>query len=289
MKKIFLPNSIGNTPIFKLPINFNSDIKIYAKPENRNLTGSIKDRAAYFMFEFAARTGAINKSKILIEPSSGNTAIALAAQSAANGYKFLAIFNQNVSLERIKLIKYYGAQVKIINGDNNIEIARKMIEENSDKYQMLDQYKNKMNYMAHYYTTAEEIIKDLPEITHLVAGIGTGGTLMGLSTRLKQYNKNIQIIGVEPAYNIKVHGLRNLTEFVPEIYTENKIDNHLIISDSDIAFNLSKEIGKKFGISAGPSSGASLWAALETVKHIKTGNVLVIFPDGIEKYLGGND
>lgn len=286
MKIIILPNTIGNTPIVELPIKISSHIRIYAKLESKNMSGSIKDRPAYYMFTNAENRKLINKEKVLLESSSGNTAIGLAAISAIKKYKFIAVVGQNILEDKVNLLKYYGADIiKVPNGEN-LRIARQMVKEQPNKYQMLDQYRNKLNYISHYYSTAEEIISDLPNVTHVVVGMGTGGTIMGLSLRLKRFNPKIQIIGIEPAVDIHVQGLRNYTKFVPEIYSPKRLDQHLVLHDERASMNLVRELGKKYGISAGISSGAALWGALEVAKKIKKGKILAIFPDGIEKYLG---
>ncbi len=288
MKYKNLLQTIGNTPIIELSRYSPSlKIKILAKLEGSNPGGSIKDRIAFYMIKDAENKGLIKSDTVIIEPTSGNTGIGLAMISAIKKYKFTAVMPESVSVERQKILKKYGAEIILTDGSKGtnyaIEFAHQLIK-NEKKYLMIDQFNNPANVLAHYQTTGVEIINQVPNITHLVAGMGTGGTLMGVGKRLKEFNKNIKIIGVEPMQGSKIQGLRNMKEYVPSIYEETKLDSKLDIKD-EIAFELMNDLFKKEGLSVGISSGAALWGAIEVAKKIKSGTIVTIFPDRGDRYL----
>ena len=208
--------------------------------------------------------------------------------AAIRGYKFTAVMPESVSIERRKLLTAYGAEIVLTNGAKGtnyaIEVANTMVRDNPEKYLMLDQFNNVANVLAHYHTTGKEIIQQVPDITHFVAGMGTGGTLMGVGKRLKEYNSTIQVIGVEPMPGSTIQGLRNMKAYMPSIYDESKLDQKLQIDVDGIAFDLARDVFKKEGISVGISSGAALWGAIEIAKTIRRGTIVTIFPDRGDRY-----
>lgn len=288
MKYKKLLQTIGDTPMIELNrYSPNSKIKILAKLEGNNPGGSIKDRIAFYMIRDAENKGLLKSNTIIIEPTSGNTGIGLAMISALKKYKFTAIMPESVSIERRKILKKYGADIILTDGSKGtnyaIEFAHNLIEKER-RYLMIDQFNNFANVLAHYHTTGVEIINQVPEITHFVAGMGTGGTLMGVGKRLKEFNKNIEIIGVEPFPSSKIQGLRNMTAYTPDIYDEKKLDSKLNIKDKN-AFELMDDLFKKEGLSVGISSGAALWGAIKIAERIKQGVIVTIFPDRGDRYL----
>jgi len=280
--------TIGNTPTVKLPKYSSDKIQLFAKLEGTNPGGSVKDRIAYFMIKDAEKRGILDKNKTIIEATSGNTGIGLAMISAVKGYEFTAVMPESVSEERKKLLKAYGAKVILTDGKKGtnyaIEVARNIVDENKDKYVMLDQFNNSMNVQAHYETTGQEIIAQVPKVTHFVAGVGTGGTIMGVGKRLKEFNPKIQIIGIEPRPKSKIQGLRNMSAYTPSIYDESKLDDKLMIEDG-VVFKLAQQLFRKEGISVGISSGAALWGAIEIGKKIEKGVIVTVFPDRGDKYI----
>jgi len=282
--------TIGNTPLVELErYSPNPHIKIFAKLEGNNPGGSVKDRIALYMIQHALMQNLLDPQKIILEATSGNTGIGIAMIATILGLRFTAVMPESVSIERCKLIKAYGADIILTDGKGGtnyaIEVARKMLAENPEKYIMLDQFENPANVIAHYETTGPEIIRDMPDITHFVAGMGTGGTLMGAGKRLKEFNENIKIIGMEPMAGSKIQGLRNMQAYTPPIYNETKLDSKLMLPDDTIAMELACDLMKREGISVGMSSGAALWGALEISKQIENGIIVTIFPDRADKYL----
>ena len=289
-------DAIGNTPIIEIKnLNPVKGVKIFAKLEYMNPGGSVKDRAALYMIEEAQKSGELNKDKVVIEATSGNTGIGLAMICAVKGYKLALTMAENASVERINILKARGAKIiltpKRLGSDGAIEEAYKLAREHPDKYFITDQYNNDANWKAHYYTTAPEIIKQTEgNLSSVVATIGTSGTLMGLSRRLKEYDKNIKIICVEPYLGHKIQGLKNMKEsYTPEILEKNRIDDKINIDD-DTAFDMARKLAREEGLFVGMSSGAAFAAAIEHAKTIQTDDtskksVVVIFPDSGERYL----
>ncbi|MCK5283267.1 MAG: cysteine synthase family protein [Nanoarchaeota archaeon] len=282
---------IGNTPLVKISkLNPNNKVEIYAKLERTNPGGSIKDRIALSMIEAAEESGELTKDKILLEPTSGNTGIGIALVAAVKGYKSLFTMAESVSIERRKILKALGADIlftpKEKGTDGAIEKAYTLAREEKEKYFLLDQFNNENNWKAHYNGTAEEIWKQTEgKVTMFVAGMGTTGTLMGISRKLKEHNPEIKIIGVEPTLGHKIQGLKNMKEaYKPGIYDKTLLDEKILIQDED-AYETAKKLAKEEGIFAGMSSGAALYAALEKAKELKKGIIVVILPDGGEKYL----
>lgn len=284
---------IGNTPLVKInKLNPQKNVELYAKLEFLNPAGSVKDRIALSMIEGAERRKELTKNKIVLEATSGNTGIGLALVCAVKGYRLLLTMPETVSVERRKILKALGAEILLTptkdGTDGAIERAYEMARKNK-KYWLADQFNNPDNWRAHYYGTAEEIWRDTAgRITHFVAGMGTTGTLMGVSKRLKEYNPKIQIIGVEPFLGHKIQGLKNMKEaYKPGIYDKTRLDKKINVKDED-AYEMARQIAKKEGIFVGMSSGAAIFGALQIIKDLKRGLIVVLFPDGGERYLSTN-
>lgn len=287
---------VGNTPLIKLDRSVPEDIKnkkveIYAKLESYNPGGSVKDRPATRMIVDAIRSGKLTKDKVIIDATSGNTGIALAMVGTALGYQVELAMPSNVSEERKRIIKAFGAKIHFTNPlestDGAIIFVRKLVEKNPDKYYYIDQYNNDSNWKAHFESTAVEIWNQTEgRITHFVAGIGTGGTVMGTGRRLKIYNPDIQVIGVQP--DSPFHGIEGLkyieTSIKPGIFDENRLDRTMFIG-TDIAYERARQLSRLEGIFVGQSSGAAYEAAIRIAREIDEGVIVFICPDGGEKYL----
>lgn len=288
MKNIL--EAIGNTPLVKIEkMNLNPRVNIFAKLEGFNPTGSVKDRIALAMVEKAEREGILTKGKTIIEPTSGNTGISLAMVGAVKGYKVKIVMPEIMSIERRKILKAFGAELILVKKEDWRDAAIKFTKELAEKDKnlvLLNQYENGANVKAHYETTGKEILEQIKEkkIDVLVAGIGTGGTIMGVGRRLKGKYPNIEIIGVEPRIETKIEGLRSTEEYLPPILNFREINQRVIVEDEDV-FLTTKEIIKKEGIFVGMSSGAALYVAIQKAKEMISGNIVVIFPDRGEKYL----
>lgn len=283
--------TIGKTPLVKInKLNPKPHIPLYAKVEGFNPTGSIKDRIALKMIEQAEECGALKPGKTIIEPTSGNTGIGLAMIGAVKGYDVVIVMSEAVSVERQKMIKAFGGKVVLTDAaqgtDGAIRKARELVAANPDKYFMPDQFSNEYNKLAHYQTTANEIWEDTGgKVTHFVSAVGTSGTLMGVGMGLKKKNPAIKIIEAHPVQGHYIQGLKNMQEaIVPEIYDPPQIDKRVMVESED-AFAMSREIVRQEGIFVGMSSGAAMLAALECIRQIDEGLVVVIFADRGEKYL----
>ncbi len=284
-------DTIGNTPLVRIrKLSSKTGVEIYAKVEGTNPTGSIKDRIALKMIEQAEEEGTLIKGKTIIEPTSGNTGIALAMIGAVKGYDVVIVMSSAVSIERQKMITAFGGRVILTAAedgtDGAIRKAREMVAKNPDKYFMPDQFTNRYNKLAHYSTTAEEMIRDTEgRITHFVSSLGTSGTLMGTAKRLKELNPAIRIVEAQPVRGHYIQGLKNMSEaIVPEIYDPSRVDISIEI-DSEEAFDMVRRIVREEGIFCGMSSGAAMLAALRVEKRIDSGVIVCIFPDRGEKYL----
>ncbi|MFA5318464.1 MAG: cysteine synthase family protein [Patescibacteria group bacterium] len=281
---------IGNTPIVKInKLNENRNVNIYAKLEGKNPGGSVKDRIALSMIEAAEKSSELTKNKIILEPTSGNTGIGLALVGAVKGYRVTLTMSAGMSDERKKILKALGAELILTSAeegtDGAIKKAHTMLKKEPGKYWMPNQFDNPNNPLAHYNGTGVEIINQMPTITHFVAGMGTGGTLMGTGKRLKEYNPDIKIIGIEPQLDHKIAGLKNMKEaIVPKIYDEAKLDKKIVINNED-AYETARQLAKQEGIFVGMSAGAAMYGAMQIAKQIKSGNMVIIFPDRGEKYL----
>ncbi len=281
--------TIGNTPLVELKsFSPHAGVQIYAKLEGANPTGSIKDRIAKQMIDDAEAHGLIKHDSILIEPTSGNTGIALAMICRVKGYPFVAVMPDNVTQERRKMLELYGAQIIFSEGAKGSNGAVRMAKElaqQDDRYVMLYQYGNAANPGAHYYHTAVEIIQDLPDLDVFVAGLGTGGTLTGNARRLKEYNPAIRIIAAEPMQGDGVQGLRSLEDgFVPPVLDQSLLDGKILVSSMD-AIKRTRQLKDQEGIFAGPSCGASFHAALRIAATMERGKIVTILADGGWKYL----
>ena len=284
-------NAIGNTPLVQIRrLNPNQKVKILAKLEYFNPGGSVKDRAALYMINAAEKTGELTPEKTVIEATSGNTGIGLALVCAVKGYKLLLTMSDAVSEERRKILKARGAEILLTPGhlgtDGAIEEAYRLVRENPKTFFLTDQFNNKANWQAHYDGTAQEIWRQSQgKISKLVATMGTTGTLMGTQRRLKEYNPDILIVGVEPYLGHKIQGLKNMKEaYRPEIFEKDRLDKKVNINDED-AFEMSRRLAEEEGLLVGMSSGAAMHVAVSEAKDMDEGTIVVILPDGGERYL----
>jgi len=282
---------IGNTPMVQIKLlNQNPKLKMYIKLEKYNPGGSVKDRIAKYMIEQAEKTRQLTKEKVVIEPTSGNTGIGLALVCRAKGYHLLLVMPETMTLERRQILIALGAKIVLSEGakgmDGAEDLAREIISQNPEKYFMPNQFANPANVLAHYETTAEEIWRDTKgKITHFVAGIGTSGTLMGVSKRLREYNPDVYITAVQPEPNTSIQGLKNLqTQYVPAIWKKEFVDEIYTVHPRD-AEDTARLLTLQEGIFVGPSSGAILHIALKKAKEVEKGVMVVMAPDGGEKYL----
>lgn len=288
-----LLDSVGHTPLVGLPsLSPSPDVRLWAKMEDRNPTGSVKDRAALSMIEQAEKDGLLTPGCTILEPTSGNTGISLAMAARLKGYRLVCVMPENTSAERTQLLRMWGAEVIYSPGaggsNEAVRVARRMSEEHPD-WVMLYQYGNPANARAHYETTGPEILADLPTVTHFVAGLGTTGTLMGAGRFLRERKPDIQIVAAEPRYGELVYGLRNLDEgFVPELYDESVLTTRYSVGPRD-AVRRVRELLDQEGIFAGISTGAILHAAIglgnRAVKEGRSADIAFIVCDGGWKYL----
>ncbi len=286
-----LLSAIGSTPLVELNnLNGNSKVRIFGKLEGNNPGGSVKDRPAYYMIKKAEESGALTRGKIILEPTSGNTGIALAMIGAARGYKVKLCMPECVSLERRSIIEAFGAEAVLTPAkegtDGAIRKAHQLIAEEPGKYYMPNQFENENNVLAHYETTGPEIFSQTKgEINVFVAGMGTGGTLMGTGKYLKEKKPEIKIVGVEPIVGHTIQGLKNMEEsIVPKIYHLEKLDEKIMVED-DPAYEMARLLATKEGIFAGMSSGAAVVGALRIAKKMHSGIIVVILPDRGDRYL----
>jgi len=284
-------DAIGNTPLVEITrLNPNPDVKILAKLEYVNPGGSIKDRAALFMIEAGEKSGELTRDKTVIEATSGNTGIGLALVCAVKGYKLLLAMSESASIERQKILRARGADILLTPGhlgtDGAIEEVYRLARENPERYFMTDQFNNDANWQAHYHSTAEEIWQQTDgKLSMVIVTMGTTGTLMGITRRLKEYNPAVQIVGVEPFLGHKLQGLKNMREsYCPEIYDKNLPDKKVNIEDEE-AFEITRRLAKEEGLFVGMSSGAALAVARKEAESMTGGIIVVIFPDSGERYL----
>jgi [CysO sulfur-carrier protein]-thiocarboxylate-dependent cysteine synthase len=280
--------SIGNTPLVELPrLSPNPDVRIYAKLEGHNPTGSVKDRVAKSMIEAAEEEGAIQPGQTILEPTSGNTGIALAMICRRKGYKLKVVMPDNVTEERTQLLKMYGAEIVYSEGPKGsngaVEVALDMAQDS--QYYMPYQYGNEANPLAHYNGTAVEILDELDEVTAFVGGLGTGGTLMGNGRRLKEENPDTLIVAAEPMQGELVDGLRSLDDgFIPPIIDITLLDRKIMVSNRD-AIVWTRKLLEEEGVFAGVSSGAIARIAARIAGELDGGNVVFLIPDDGWKYL----
>ena len=288
-----LLDSVGGTPLVGLPrLSPTPDVRLWAKLEDMNPTGSIKDRAALRMVEAGEKDGSLRPGCTILEPTSGNTGISLAMAARLRGYRIVCVMPENTSVERKQLLTMWGAEIvssPAAGGSNEaVRVAKQMAEEHPD-WVMLYQYGNPANALAHYEGTGREILADLPTVTHFVAGLGTTGTLMGAGRFFREHKPNVRVVAAEPRYGELVYGLRNLDEgFVPELYDASLIDSRFSVGPRD-AVRRVRELLELEGIFAGISSGAILHAALgQAAKSVKAGeraDIAFVVADGGWKYL----
>ena len=291
MRAADVTGAIGNTPLVGLPTMSPDGYELYLKLEGNNPTGSIKDRVAKYLVEAAERRGQLHPGSRILEPTSGNTGIALAAICAPKGYKLTCVMPENTSEERKQLLAAYGVDLVFSpanEGSNgSVRLAREMAEGDPDVF-MPFQYGNPANPRAHFETTAPEILRDLPDLAAVVAGLGTGGTLTGVGRRLKQHDPAIKVFAAEPEYGDLVYGLRNIDEgFVPPVLDTSVLDSRIKV-DSLRALAATRNLVTQEGIFAGVSTGAALHVAQRvcTPRRLPHGSkVVVISPDGGWKYL----
>ena len=287
---------IGNTPVVKVDFKDENIADVYVKLEKFNLSGSVKDRAALGMIEAAEREGLLKEGSVIIEPTSGNTGIALALIGRLKGYKVIIVMPDTMSIERRSTLKAYGAELILTDGSKGmgeaIAVAEKLAAENPN-YFLPQQFNNKANPEKHYETTAKEIIDDFKVIDAFVAGVGTGGTIVGVAKRLKERSKDIKVIGVEPSTSAVLsgekpgkHSIQGIgTGFIPKNYDASVVDEIVKIS-SEEAVEYAKKASYDFGLFVGISSGANIAAAYQVAKKLGKGKIVVtIAPDGGEKYL----
>jgi cysteine synthase B len=283
--------TIGNTPLVRInKLNPNKKAEIYAKLEGFNPSGSIKDRIALSMIQQAEDDGTLTKGKTIIEPTSGNTGVALAMIGAIKGYDVEIVMSDAVSVERRQMIKAFGGTVTLSEGkygtDGAIRRARELVKNDPEKYFMPDQFSNQFNKIAHYKTTGDEIWKQTGgKVDYFVSALGTSGTIMGVGKALKEHNPRIKIVCAHPVKGHYIQGLKNMEEaIVPAIYDPAQIDTTIMV-ETDAAYEMTRQIAKQEGIFAGMSSGAAMYAAIELAKQIDSGVIVTILPDRGEKYL----
>lgn len=288
-----LIDSVGGTPLVGLPsLSPSPDVRLWAKLEDHNPTGSIKDRAALSMILRAEKEGRLQPGATILEPTSGNTGISLAMVASQRGYRMICVMPENTSIERTQLLTMWGAEIipsPAAGGSNEAVRVAKGLAAEHPEWVMLYQYGNPANADAHYEGTGPEILADLPEVTHFVAGLGTTGTLMGAGRFFREHKPEVRIVAAEPRYGELVYGLRNLDEgFIPELYDASLIDSRFSVGPRD-AVRRVRELVEQEGIFAGVSTGAILHAALaQAAKCVKAGekaDIVFIVCDGGWKYL----
>jgi len=288
-----LQDSLGGTPLVGLPrLSPGPSVRLWAKLEDRNPTGSVKDRAALYMVRAAEKDGLLTPGATILEPTSGNTGISLAMVARLRGYQLICVMPENTSAERRQLLEAYGAQIissPAAGGSNEAVRVAKDLAARNPGWVMLYQYGNPANALAHYETTGPELLADLPEITHFVAGLGTTGTLMGAGRYLREHRPGVQIVAAEPRYGELVYGLRNIDEgFVPELYDASVLTRRFSVSAPD-ALRRTRQLMDSEGLFAGISSGGVLHAALGLAERAQRdgerADIAMIIADAGWKYL----
>jgi cysteine synthase len=281
--------TIGNTPIIELKsFNPRPTVRIFAKLEGVNPSGSIKDRIAKKMIEQAEARHLLTPQSILLEPTSGNTGVAMALVAGMKGYPFTAVVPEKITDEKRAMLELYGATIITAPGaagsNGAVQLAQELAQQDK-RYVMVYQYGNAANAAAHYETTAAEIIKDVPNVNVFVAGLGTGGTLTGIARRLKEHAASIRVVAAEPMQGDSIPGLRNLADgFVPPVLDQSVLDERRLVSSHD-AWIRTSQLKVQEGIFAGPSSGAALEVALRVASTMKHGKIVIILADGGWKYM----
>jgi cysteine synthase len=278
---------IGRTPIVEIKrLNKNPAVRILAKLEGFNPCSSVKDRIALFMIQGAEQRGELKPGMTILEPTSGNTGIGLAMVASVKGYQVKIVMPETMSVERQQALKAFGAELVLTPGEEGmngaIELGRVMAQD--DRYYMPDQFSNPDNVRAHYQGTGLEILEQTDKVDVLVAGIGTGGTLMGVSRRLRERDPGMRVVAVEPFQNSRIQGLRNLGDYVPPIFDIAVLDEKVNVDDRS-AFTMSRALVSEEGLFVGISSGAAMCEAVHQATRMGGGTVLVVFPDRGDRYL----
>ncbi len=289
-----LINSIGNTPLVDISALVGKPgITLLAKLEGSNPGGSVKDRPALYMINRAEESGELNHDKIILEPTSGNTGIAIAMIGAAKGYKVKLVMPACVSTERRGILEAYGAETVLSPGcqmtDGAIRLAHKILAEEPDRYFMPNQYSNPNNPLAHYETTAPEIMAQTGgNIDYFVAGMGTSGTLMGISRYFAEHAPQVKVVGIEPGLGHKIQGLKNMHEaIVPDVYAPERLAEKRLVEDEE-AYEMSRKLALQMGLFVGMSSGAAVAGALQVAEKIDSGTIVTLLPDRGDRYLSTN-
>ncbi len=284
-------SAIGNTPIVELrKLSPNPKVRILGKLEGSNPGGSVKDRPAYYMIKHAEETGQLTHEKVILEATSGNTGIALAMIGTAKGYRVKLFMPECVSMERQHILAAYNAEMELTPAregtDGAIRRSHQLFEEHPDQYYLPDQYSNEYNFLAHYETTAPEILAQTHgDVDVVVAGMGTGGTLMGLAKFFHEKKPSVKVVGIEPTIGHSIQGLKNMTEsMMPNIYDPHQLDEKIIMEDGE-AFEVTRRLAKEEGVFVGMSSGAAMAGAMHIAKYLDSGTVVVILPDRGDRYL----
>jgi cysteine synthase B len=280
---------VGKTPLVEISqLSPNPNVQIFAKLEGNNPTGSLKDRIAKFMIESAEAEGSLQSGQTILEPTSGNTGIALALVARVRGYQLKVVMPDAVSRERVEMLQAFGAEIIYSPGDlgtnGSVALATEIGAQHPEWF-MPFQYENQHNPRAHYETTGQEIIDDLPDLDAFVAGLGTGGTLTGVGRRLKEHNPTIRIIAAAPHPGDMVQGLRSLEEgYIPPVFDETVLDGRIVV-DSETSFKVTRDLTLEAGIFAGISAGAAVRAAQRTAERMDQGKIVTLLADGGWKYL----
>jgi [CysO sulfur-carrier protein]-thiocarboxylate-dependent cysteine synthase len=288
MRAADILEAIGETPLVGIQrLSPNPSVRLWAKLEGQNPTGSLKDRIAKRMIEDAEASGELSPERTILEPTSGNTGISLAVVARRKGYRLMVVMPENAGEERVRLLELFGAEIVFSPAEagtnGSIEVARRMAED--PRYFMPFQYGNPANVAAHYEGTGAEIVRDLPEVTHFVAGLGTGGTLMGVGRRLREHDPAVQIVAVEPQLDEPVYGLRSLEAgFVPPILDPDVLDRKFLVGSAE-ALRGARSLALEEGIFAGLSSGAVLHVARRIAGEASEGDIVCLLADGGWKYL----
>ena len=291
MKYKNILDAVGNTPLVEVPhLSPEPSVRLWVKLEGQNPTGSVKDRIALAMVEAGEASGELTRERTILEPTSGNTGIALAMVARTRGYSFTAVMPDNASRERVELLRAFGAEIEFSEGtkgtNGSVVLAQELAKD--DRFYMPFQYGNQANLMAHYNGTAREILEDLPEIKAFVAGLGTGGTLMGNSKRLKEHDPSIKIVAAEPELGELVYGLRSLEDgYIPPLFDPDAIDGKVKVRARE-SIVWTRELLQREGIFAGISAGAVIWVAQRVAERLAKeggGDVVCLLADGGWKYL----
>jgi len=284
-----LLDALGGTPLVGLPhLSPGPDVRLWAKLEDRNPTGSVKDRAAAYMVAAAEKDGLLHPGSVILEPTSGNTGISLALVARLRGYQLICVMPENTSAERRLLLEAYGASIvssPAAGGSNEaVRVAQGLAKDHPD-WVMLYQYGNEANARAHYETTGPELLTDLPEITHFVAGLGTSGTLLGVGRFLKEKNPDVRILGAQPAEGSRIPGIRKWPQaYQPKIYEPSRVDELILVSQDD-AEDMARRLAREEGLFVGISAAGACWAALQVAQRLENATIVFVVCDRGDRYL----